>query len=106
MRYGYSGKMTTRPGQRDAVAALLLRGVDGLKELGCEMYMVSVSPGHPDAVFVTEIWTSREAHRASLQLPAVKAAIAEAMPMLTGEFESVELSVLGGLGVPEPRLAS
>jgi hypothetical protein len=35
-----------------------------------------------------------------LQLPGVKQAIAEAMPMLTGEFEQIEFDVVGGLGLP------
>lgn len=101
MRYGLFGKLTTRPGQRDAAVAILLRDVDELKALGCDLYMVSSSPDHPDAVWVTEVWASKDAHDASLELPIVKQAIAEAMPLFTGEFESVELSVVGGLGLPE-----
>ena len=46
-----------------------------------------------------EIWETKAQHDDSLQLPSVKAAIAEAMPMLTGEFTGVELTVVGGLGV-------
>jgi quinol monooxygenase YgiN len=41
----------------------------------------------------------KEHHDASLQLPATKAAIGKAMPMLTGEFTRQELTVVGGLGV-------
>jgi quinol monooxygenase YgiN len=103
MRYGLTGKLTTRPGQRDAVVAILLRDVQDLKAVGCDLYMVSTSQDRPDAVWVTEVWASKEAHDTSLQLPTVKQAIAEAMPLLTGEFEHVELSVVGGLGVPEEK---
>lgn len=103
MRYGLSGKMMTKPGQRDAVVAILLRDVEKLKDAGCDLYVVSVSDQHPDAIFITEVWTSSEAHRASLKLPSVKQAISEAMPLLTGQFESVELKVTGGLGVPPPK---
>ncbi len=103
MRFGLNGKMGVKPGQREAVVAILLRDVQELKKVGCHVYVVSVSPAHPDHVFVNEVWDSREAHRTSLQLPSVKQAIAEARPMLTGEFEHVELSVAGGLGVPKPR---
>jgi quinol monooxygenase YgiN len=46
------------------------------------------------------VWESREAHRASLQLPETRQAITEAMPLLTGEFQSIELDVVGGLGLP------
>lgn len=102
MRYGLFGKLVTRPGQRDAVVALLLRGVEELRSVGCQLYLVNVSPGHPDAIWVMEAWTSKEAHHASLQLPSVRQAIAEAMPLLTGEFERTELAVAGGLGLPDP----
>jgi quinol monooxygenase YgiN len=45
------------------------------------------------------VWDSKEHHDASLQLPETKAAIATAMPMLTGELTGQELTVVGGLGV-------
>jgi len=101
LRHGISGSMGTRPGQRDAVVALLLRDVEALKAVGCDLYVVSVSADKPDTIFVTEVWKSAAAHKASLQLPSVKAAIAEAMPMLSGEFEQATYSVVGGLGLSE-----
>ena len=101
LRHGLSGSMGTKPGQRDAVVALLLRDVEELKAVGCDLYVVSVSEDKPDTIFVTEVWKSAAAHKASLQLPSVKAAIAEAMPMLSGEFEQVTYSVVGGLGLSE-----
>jgi quinol monooxygenase YgiN len=100
MRYSLSGRLVARPGKRDAVVAILLRDVLKLRDVGCDLYVVSVSDDHPDTVWVNEVWGSKEAHDVSLQLPTVKQAIAEAMPMLTGEFEHVELSVVGGLGMP------
>jgi quinol monooxygenase YgiN len=102
MRYGMHGKLTAQPGKRQAVVDILLRDVEELKAAGCDLYMVSLASDHPDVIWVTEVWTSSEAHRASLQLPSVKKAIAEAMPMLTKEFGGSEFSVVGGLGVPAP----
>lgn len=101
MRYGLFVTIGVQPERRDDVVAILTRDTEEARAAGCDLYMVGVSPERPDAVLVTEVWTSREAHRASLELPGVKAAIAEAMPMLTGEFQQVEFSVVGGLGVPE-----
>jgi len=101
MRYGLNGKLVARPGMRDKVVALLLRDVDKLKAAGCGIYAVSISDKEPDAVFVFEVWVSRLAHDDSLQLPSVKQAITEAMPLLTGEFEGTMLEIAGGLGVPE-----
>jgi quinol monooxygenase YgiN len=99
MPYGYSGTMRTQPGRRDDVVALLLRDVDELRPAGCRVYAVATNDDEPDLVYVYEVWDSKAHHADSLQLPSVKAAIAEAMPMLTGEFDGVELDVVGGLGV-------
>jgi quinol monooxygenase YgiN len=103
VKYGYLGSMRIRPGHRDDVVAILLRDVEALRSVGCELYVVSVSDTDLDVIWVTEVWESKEHHDASLQLPTAKAAIAEAMPMLTGEFTRQELTVVGGLGVSAGR---
>lgn len=61
-------KLTARPGQRDALVAVLRRGAERLKSAGCDLH-VSLSQDHPDVVWVTQLWVSRDAHRASLGLP-------------------------------------
>jgi quinol monooxygenase YgiN len=99
MAYGYIGSMRVKEGHRDAVAAILTSGADGLRAAGCRLYAVGLSVTDENVIWVSEIWDSRQAHDASLQLPEAKAAIATAMPMLTGEFTSQELTMAGGLGV-------
>lgn len=99
MPYGYVGTMRVKPGHRDEVAALLLRDVEALRAVGAQVYAVGVVADDPDLVHVTEVWDSKQAHDDSLQLASVKATIAEAMPMLTGEFAGREVEVVGGLGV-------
>lgn len=99
MAYGYIGSMKTKPGHRDDVVSILLGGVDGLREVGCELYVVSVSDTDDDTIWVTEVWQSKEQHDESLKLPETRAAISKAMPMLTGELTSQELTVVGGLGL-------
>jgi quinol monooxygenase YgiN len=102
MPYGYIGSMRTQPGCRDGVIQILLGGADGLRAAGCQVYAVGVSDTDADIIWVTEIWDSAERHEASLRLPETRAAIASAMPMLTGEFSRQELTVVGGLGVSVP----
>jgi quinol monooxygenase YgiN len=97
--YGYIGSMRTRKGCRDDVIGILLSGADGLRAAGCQLYAVCTAPADADMIWVTEIWESAEHHEASLQLPETRAAIAKAMPMLTGEFTGQELTVVGGLAV-------
>jgi quinol monooxygenase YgiN len=97
--YGYIGSMRARPGHRDDVIEILLSGSDGLRAAGCQVYAVCTTTDNPDLIVVTEVWDSAAAHDASLQLPETRAAIGQAMPMLTGEFTRQELTVVGGLGV-------
>lgn len=97
MRFGMYARLVAKSGERDALTAILLRGVEGMRAHGCQLYVVNHATDNPNAVWV---WDSREAHAASLQLPETRQAIAEAMPLLTGEFQSIELDVVGGLGVP------
>jgi quinol monooxygenase YgiN len=100
--YGYIGSMRTREGHRDEVIEILLSGADGLRAAGCRLYAVCTAPGDDDVIWVSEIWESAEHHDASLQLPETRAAIARAMPMLTGEFTQQVVHVVGGLGTGTP----
>lgn len=103
MPYGYIGSMRVRSGHRDEVIEILLSGADGLHAAGCQLYAVCTAPEDDDVIWVSEIWDSAEQHDASLHLPETKAAIAQVMPMLTGEFTRQELAVVGGLGVAAAR---
>jgi quinol monooxygenase YgiN len=99
MPYGYIGSMRTKDGCREDVIAILLSGANGLKAAGCQVYAVGTDPADAGLIWVTEVWDSAEHHAASLQLPETKAAIGQAMPMLTGDFTRQEVTVVGGLGV-------
>jgi quinol monooxygenase YgiN len=92
--------MRVKPGHRDEVVATLVSGADGLRAAGCDLYVVGTSDTDKDLVWVNEVWATKEAHDDSLQLPEVKAAIGRTMPLLTGEFTSQEIDIVGGLGVP------
>ncbi|GAB3468007.1 putative quinol monooxygenase [Actinophytocola sediminis] len=91
--------MRTKPGGRDEVVRLLLSGQDGLRAAGCELYVVGTAEHDPDLIWVQEVWGSKAEHDAALHQPATKAAIAAAMPLLTGEFTSQEIDIAGGLGL-------
>src|SRR5262249_52564164 len=97
MTYGYIGSMRTKPGHRGDIVAILTGGADGLRAAGCHAYVVGVSDTEPDMIWVTETGQSKQPHDDSLKLPETREAIARAMPMLTGEFTSQEVTVVGGL---------
>jgi quinol monooxygenase YgiN len=95
MTHARFGTLGTKPGRRDELIELLTRRGDGLAELGCLLYEVGVNDDHADAVFVAELWTSENAHRASLDLDSVRSSIAEAMPLLSGQMSSQSFEVVG-----------
>lgn len=96
--YGLIGKFSAVPGQRDALAAILMEGTDEMP--GCLSYVVAADPEDADALWVTEVWRDRESHLASLSLPAVQAAIAKGRPLIAGFSNRIETVPLGGYGLP------
>jgi quinol monooxygenase YgiN len=98
--FGLHGKITATEGNGDALAALLMEAAAGLEAVaGCLLYLVSRDPENPDAVWVTEVWTDRSEHAASLQLESVQAQIARALPIVAAPPEGRELRPLGGKGI-------
>jgi len=96
--YGLIGKMTAAAGRRDELAAILLAGTSAMP--GCLSYVIANDPADADALWITEVWDSRENHQASLTLPAVKEAIARGRPLIAGFSNRVETTPLGGVGLP------
>lgn len=86
--YGLIGKMKAKPGKRRELLAVL---TDDWGEMpGCSIYMIAEDVKAADAIWVSEVWESREAHKASLQLPGVKDAIGRGIPLIAGFEMSVE----------------
>jgi quinol monooxygenase YgiN len=95
--FGLIGKIKVASGQRDTVVTALLDGVRSMP--GCLSYVVAQDPSDPDAIWVTEAWQSKEHHQASLSLPSVQHAIAQAKPYITGFGERFETVPVGGHGL-------
>ncbi|MES2341545.1 MAG: putative quinol monooxygenase [Pseudomonadota bacterium] len=95
--YGLIGKMTAKPGQRDALIAILLDGISGMP--GCLSYVVAQDPADPQTIWITEVWDSQASHQASLALPSVREAIAKARPILAGMAPGTVTTPVGGHGL-------
>ncbi len=95
MTYVNAATLGTIPGRRDELVSRLTQRNDTLRSLGCLAYEVGVSDEQPDTVFVVEFWESAAAHRASLQHSDVRAAVAQARPLLNGEFGGFRFDVVG-----------
>jgi quinol monooxygenase YgiN len=98
--YGLIGKMKVVPGQRDALAAILLEGLRDMP--GCLSYVVAHDPADADALWITEVWDSQASHQASLSLAAVQQAISRGRPLIAGFGERFETVPVGGHGLASP----
>ena len=94
--YGLIGQIASAPGKRDELAAILA-GMGSMP--GCLSYVVANDSTDPDALWVTEIWESKQAHADSLSLPDVQAAIAKGRPLIAGFETRVETEPVGGVGL-------
>ena len=99
--YGLIGKMRAVAGQRDALIAILLEGTGSMP--GCLSYIVATDPADADAIWITEVWDSEASHKASLQLPAVRAAIAKGRPLIAGFDSQTVTTPVGGHGLTTPK---
>jgi quinol monooxygenase YgiN len=97
--YGFTGRFTAHPGKADALAGILLEAADGLQgNDACLLYLVARSETDADAVTVTEVWTGKEVHDASLQSEEAKEAIQRARPLIAG-ISGSEFQPVGGKGI-------
>jgi quinol monooxygenase YgiN len=99
--YGLIGKMTSKPGQRDALLALLLQGAENMP--GCLSYIIAKDTEDENVVWITEVWEDEASHHNSLQLPSVRDAITNAMPLIARFEPGVITDPVGGVGLPSDR---
>ena len=95
--HGLIGRMRAQAGQREALLAIMLEGTQNMP--GCLSYIVARDPADADLIWITEVWDSRESHRASLQIPAVQAAIQRARPLIAAYESGQETVPVGGVGI-------
>lgn len=98
--FGMIGKMKAQPGKRAELVSILASGTESMP--GCFAYLIAEDAKDPDAIWITEIWDTRESHAASLKLPAVQAAIARGRPLIAAFELSAETRPVGRLN-PPPR---
>lgn len=96
--YGLIGKLEVVQGQREVLTQILIVGISGMP--GCLSYIVAKDPTNPDALWITEVWESRESHKAALSLPSVQLAIESGRPLIAGFLEHYETNPMGGYKLP------
>ena len=98
MSLGLLGRYTAAPGRRDDLVEALLRAAALMAEHPeCLLFLVAATD-QPDEVVVNEVWTSQQAHDASVQDPQVPPLLAELHALIAGATAPLRTTVLGGKG--------
>ncbi|WP_433085062.1 putative quinol monooxygenase [Dactylosporangium sp. CA-052675] len=93
--HGFHATMTAQPGKGDELVELLLNA-PSLPNEDCIVFLVGRSAGDPDTVFVTEGWTSQEAHSRFFATEPAQALVARLQPLLAGEPQYTDEVPAGG----------
>jgi quinol monooxygenase YgiN len=100
-RIGRYVRMEALPGKGSVLAGKLLTVAEGMRAApGCELYVVNLSADEPDIVWVTEVWADEAASDRALSGDLGEAGIGEVIELLAGPPELVDLTPLGGPGLP------
>jgi quinol monooxygenase YgiN len=78
------GRMTALPGQRDELIAVLRDGLHASGDGGLLAYSINALFDDPDTIWLTQLWTGKEAHEAATRSERVAAA-SRRIPSLLAE---------------------
>ncbi|MGW6933235.1 putative quinol monooxygenase [Lentzea sp. NPDC054927] len=95
VEHGFHATMTARPGKGDEVVELLLNA-PSLKNDTCVVFLVGRSAGNPDIIYVTEGWTTAEAHSTFFASEPAQALVANLQTLLVGESTYADEVPVGG----------
>ena len=97
---GFNTKFQTTPENREKFSHILASAAEAMSNIAdCVLYVVSEDENDPSVLWVTEAWTSTEAHDVSLTSDTAKALISEALPLLVERPVQTKLKSLEGKGV-------
>ncbi|GAA0998813.1 hypothetical protein GCM10009555_098780 [Acrocarpospora macrocephala] len=95
VNHGFHATMTAQPGKADEVVELLLNA-PSLPNEDCVVFLVGRSAANPDIVYVTEGWTSQEAHSRFFATEPAQALVAKLQPLLAGDSQYTDEVPVGG----------
>jgi len=98
--YGMHVRIVAQPGRGDDLAGILRQAAAALEaNRDCRLYIVSRSLDDADSVWVTEAWTDRGSHAASLQDERARSVIAQARPIIAAFADRAEFQPEFGKGL-------
>ena len=95
--HGFHARMKAKPGRGDTLIALLF-DAPAFELNECRVFLIGRSKSDPGVVFVTEGWTSEEAHTRFTQTDVARNYTARFGP-LVDEWTTVDEIVVGGKAV-------
>ena len=99
MKYGLFGKIVAAQGKRDELLGILVQASKLLQEnQDCIHYVVGKSQNENE-VWVSEVWTSKESHDASLEPDKIRSLIMTARPLIAEMPQGTEFEVIDGKGL-------
>lgn len=99
MKFGMQAVLTASEGNGDQLADIMLSASKAVAKLeGCELYLVQKSMTNELQILITELWSSKEHHQASLKNEEVLSLIAKAKPIIAG-MEGNPAIFIGGHGI-------
>ena len=97
--FAQHGKMTVQPGKRDEVIQRLGESIEVLQRTpGCIYYLIGTTD-EPDAIWISELWASREAKEALATSPETAKVMKEIMPLVISLTDQTVMTVVAGYGV-------
>ena len=93
--HGFHATMTAQPGKGDELVEVLLNAPSMPNE-DCVVFLVGRSASDPDTVFVTEGWTSQQAHSRFFATEQAQTLVVKLQPLLAGESQYIDEVPVGG----------
>ena len=101
-QHGRIDVLTCAPEDQDKlfdILTVIAQHLDAVDD--CLYFIISKEDGNPEKIWVTELWTSQEAHDQSLADAAhLHDVIDEAMQLVTDERQRAKLTPILGKGIP------
>lgn len=99
MKFGMQAVLTASEGNGDQLADIMLSASQVVSKLeGCELYLVQQSLTDENQILITELWSSKENHQASLKNEDVLSLITKAKPIIVA-MDGKPAKFIGAHGV-------
>lgn len=94
--YGLVNKIVAAPNRRRDLVSIL--EASSVKMPGCLSYVIAEDIADENTIWVTEVWDSEAAQKASLSTPVVRDGIGKARPLISAVVRVATTTPVAGFG--------